>query len=65
MGVIQSYYTLWNRNNGAELMLLYNIGFFYLINKLSLSMMKEYWISYFFSLKVEGGHIDLPGINYF
>ena len=46
-------------------MLLYNIGFLYLINKLSLSMIKEYWISYFFSLKVEGGHIDLPGINYF
>ena len=65
MDVIQSYYTLWNRNNGAEQMLLYNIGFSCLINKLSLSMIKEYWISYFFSLKVEGGHIDLPGINYF
>ena len=35
-GIIQSYYTLSNKNNGAELMFLFNIGLSRLINKLSL-----------------------------
>ena len=36
MDIIQSYYTLSNKNNGAKLMLLFNIGLSRLINKLSL-----------------------------
>ena len=36
MDIIQSYYTLSNKNNGAELMFLFNIGLSCLINKLSL-----------------------------
>ena len=33
---IQSYYTLSNRDNGVEIMFLFNIGLSRLINKLSL-----------------------------
>ena len=36
MDIIQSYYTLSNKNNGAELMFLFNIGLSRLINKISL-----------------------------
>ena len=36
MHIIQSYYTLSNKNNEAELMLLFNIGLSCLINELSL-----------------------------
>ena len=36
MHIIQSYYTLSNKNNEAELMLLFNIGLSHLINELSL-----------------------------
>ena len=36
MHIIQSYYTLSNKNNEAELMLLFNIGLSRLINELSL-----------------------------
>ena len=36
INIIQSYYTLSNKNNGAELMFLFNIGLSRLINKLSL-----------------------------
>ena len=35
-GTIQSYYTLSNRDNGVEIMFLFNIGLSRLINKLSL-----------------------------
>ena len=34
--IIQSYYTLSNKNNRTELMFLFNIGLSRLINKLSL-----------------------------
>ena len=33
MDIIQPYYTLSNKNNGAELMLLFNIGLSRFINK--------------------------------
>ena len=36
MDIIQSYYTLSNKNNEAELMFLFNIGLSHLINELSL-----------------------------
>ena len=36
MDIIQSCHTLSNKNNGAELMVLFNIGLSGLINKLSL-----------------------------
>ena len=36
MDIIQSYYTLSNKNNGAELIFLFNIGLSRLINKLPL-----------------------------
>ena len=35
MDVIQLYYTMLNKNNGVELMFLFNIGLSRLINKLS------------------------------
>ena len=36
MDIIQSYYTLSNKKNGAELVFLFNIGLSYLINILFL-----------------------------
>ena len=36
MNIVQSYYILSNKNNGTELMFLFNIGLSRLINKLSL-----------------------------
>ena len=36
MDIIQSYYTFSNKNNGAELIFLFNIVLSRLINKLSL-----------------------------
>ena len=36
MNIIQSYYTLSNKDNGAELIFLFNTGLSRLINKLSL-----------------------------
>ena len=36
MDIIQSYYTLSNKNNGAQLMFFFNIGLSHLINNLSL-----------------------------
>ena len=41
MDIIQSYYTLSNKNNGAELMFLFNIGLSLMINKLSLISSKN------------------------
>ena len=41
MDIIQSYYTLSNKNNGAKLMFLFNIGLSHLINKLSLIFNKN------------------------
>ena len=32
MDIIQSYYTLSNKNNGTELMFLFNLGLSHLIN---------------------------------
>ena len=36
MDITQSYYTLSNKNNGVELMFLFNISLSHLIDKLSL-----------------------------
>ena len=36
MDIIQTYYPLSNKNNGAELTFLFNIGLSRLINKVSL-----------------------------
>ena len=44
MDIIQSYYTLSNKNNGAELMFLFNIGLSHLINKLSLISNKNLFV---------------------
>ena len=41
MDIMESYYTLSNKNNGVELMLLFNIGLPLLINKLSLISNKK------------------------
>ena len=41
MDIFQSHYTLSNKNNGAELMLLFNTGLPYLNNKLSLISNKK------------------------
>ena len=41
MDIMQSYYTLSNKNNGVELMFLFNIGLPLLINKLSLISNKK------------------------
>ena len=46
MDTIQSYYTLSNKNNGAELMLLFNITLSFLINKLSFISNKNLWASW-------------------
>ena len=45
-GIIQSYYTLSNKNNGAELMFLFNIGLSHLINKLSLISNRNLLVSW-------------------
>ena len=42
MNIIQSYYTLPNKNNAAELVFLLNIDLSRLINKLSLISNKTY-----------------------
>ena len=42
MDIIQSYYTLLNESNGAELMVLVNIGLSHLIKKLSLISKKSF-----------------------
>ena len=41
MDIIQSYYTLSNKNNGAELMFLFNIGLSLLIGKRILARDKD------------------------
>ena len=45
MDIIQSYYTLSGKSNGAELMFLFNIGLSRLINKLSLISNKNLLVS--------------------
>ena len=66
MDIIQSYYTLSNKNNGAELMFLFNIDLSHLINKLSLISNKNSlvpWIRMVKSsnegswLQNKGGHV--------
>ena len=41
MDIIQSFYTLSNKNKVAEMMFLFNIGLSHLINKLSLISIKN------------------------
>ena len=45
MDIIQSYYTLSNENNGAEMMILFNTGLSRLINRLSLISSKNLLVS--------------------
>ena len=45
MDIIQSHYTLSNKNNEAELIFLFNIGFSHLINNLSLISNKNLLVS--------------------
>ena len=57
MDIIESYYTLSNKNNYAELMFLFNIGLSCLINKIFLIFNKNLFVPWAKMVKSSnGGH---------
>ena len=68
MDINQSYYTLSNKNNGMELMFLFNIGLSRLINKLSLISNKNFRLLRRNGEIIKGGFLEncpfKPGQNY-